>query len=105
MPPPSGSRIAGGEGLDEARGTNCDGDGQKALDVIADEAFRAALEGSDVRFYASEEREEADEIGPSGTLALAIDPLGGSRAEFQAFLAAEKARLGPIAKAAHMKED
>ena len=36
---------------------------------------------------------------------LAIDPLGGSRAEFQAFLAAEKARLGPIAKAAHMKED
>lgn len=36
---------------------------------------------------------------------LAIDPTGGSRADFRAFLAAEKARLGPIAKAAGMKED
>ena len=36
---------------------------------------------------------------------LAIDPMGGSRAEFRAFLAAEKARLAPIAKAAQMKED
>jgi tripartite-type tricarboxylate transporter receptor subunit TctC len=34
-----------------------------------------------------------------------IDPVGGTRAEFVKFLAAEKARLGPIAKAADMKED
>jgi len=39
-------RIARGgiaENLADARGTNSDGDGQKALDVIADDAFRAAL--------------------------------------------------------------
>ena len=34
-----------------------------------------------------------------------IDPAGGSRADFAKFLAGEKARLGPIAKAANMKED
>lgn len=34
-----------------------------------------------------------------------IDPVGGSRADFAKFLAGEKARLGPIAKAANMKED
>ena len=36
---------------------------------------------------------------------LAIDPVGGSRADFRQFLAAEKARLEPVAKAAQMKED
>jgi tripartite-type tricarboxylate transporter receptor subunit TctC len=36
---------------------------------------------------------------------MAIDPQGGSREEFQKFLAAEKARLAPIAKAAQMRED
>jgi tripartite-type tricarboxylate transporter receptor subunit TctC len=34
-----------------------------------------------------------------------IDPAGGNRAEFAKFLAGEKARLGPIAKAANMRED
>ena len=34
-----------------------------------------------------------------------IDPVGGTRAEFASFIAGEKARLGPIAKAAGMKED
>lgn len=34
-----------------------------------------------------------------------IDPVGGSRAEFVKFLAAEKGRLAPIVKAAHMTED
>lgn len=34
-----------------------------------------------------------------------IDPVSGSRADFSKFLAGEKARLGPIAKAANMKED
>lgn len=75
-------RIARG-GLDEAlhldtEGANSDGDAQKALDVIADDAFRAGLEGSDIRFFASEEQEDAIELNPQGTLALAIDPLDGS---------------------------
>ncbi len=34
-----------------------------------------------------------------------IDPIGGTRVEFLKFLDSEKARLGPIAKAAQMKED
>jgi len=34
-----------------------------------------------------------------------IDPVGGTRAEFSKFLAAEKARLAPVAKAAQMRED
>jgi tripartite-type tricarboxylate transporter receptor subunit TctC len=34
-----------------------------------------------------------------------IDPMGGSREDFRKFLASEKARLGPIAKAAAMQAD
>ena len=34
-----------------------------------------------------------------------IDPMGGTRADFVKFLGSEKARLGPIAKAANMRED
>jgi tripartite-type tricarboxylate transporter receptor subunit TctC len=34
-----------------------------------------------------------------------IDPQGGSREDFQKFLASEKARLGPLAKAAQMQAD
>jgi tripartite-type tricarboxylate transporter receptor subunit TctC len=34
-----------------------------------------------------------------------IDPLGGSRADFQKFLAEEKARLGKVTQQGHMKED
>jgi tripartite-type tricarboxylate transporter receptor subunit TctC len=34
-----------------------------------------------------------------------IDPQGGSREDFRKFLAAEKARLGPVAKAAQMQAD
>lgn len=75
-------RIARG-GLDEAlhldtAAANADGDAQKALDVIADDEFRAALHGSDIRFLASEEQDAAVEVNPAGTLALAIDPLDGS---------------------------
>lgn len=74
-------RIARGgltEELGEARGQNADGDGQKALDVIADDAFQVALAGSAVRFYASEEQEVVRELNPEGAFALAIDPLDGS---------------------------
>jgi len=74
-------RIARG-GIDEelggAKGTNSDGDSQKALDVIADEAFMSALAGSSVRYYASEEQDTVCELNATGTLALAIDPLDGS---------------------------
>jgi fructose-1,6-bisphosphatase I len=63
--------------LAASAGTNAGGDGQKALDVIADEAFMAALASSAVAHYASEEQDEIVSFGP-GTLALAIDPLDGS---------------------------
>lgn len=66
------------ETLGDAVGVNADGDGQKALDVIADAAFVAALQGSDVAFYASEEQDHAQTLNPGGTFALAIDPLDGS---------------------------
>ncbi|MEP0209592.1 MAG: class 1 fructose-bisphosphatase [Paracoccaceae bacterium] len=74
-------RIARGgidENLADARGTNLGGDGQKALDVIADDAFMEALKQSDVRYYASEEQDDAVILNPKGSLALAIDPLDGS---------------------------
>ncbi|WP_118132495.1 class 1 fructose-bisphosphatase [Oceanicella sp. SM1341] len=67
-----------GSPLGAAVGRNSDGDGQKALDVIADEAFAAILPGKGVRWLASEEREGATQIDPRGPLALAIDPLDGS---------------------------
>ncbi|PCD76861.1 class 1 fructose-bisphosphatase [Pseudothioclava arenosa] len=73
-------RIARGSieaDLAASAGTNAGGDGQKALDVIADEAFMAALRGSAVAFYASEEQDDIVAMG-TGTLALAIDPLDGS---------------------------
>lgn len=59
-------------------GSNTDGDNQKALDVMADEAFAAGLRGTGIRWYASEEQETVEEIDADGPLALAIDPLDGS---------------------------
>lgn len=59
-------------------GENTDGDQQKALDVMADEMFMAALGATGVRFYASEEQEHVEELNPAGRYALAIDPLDGS---------------------------
>ena len=64
--------------MGEEVGENTDGDGQKALDIIADEMFFAALRGTQVRWYASEEREEVVPINEGGRLALATDPLDGS---------------------------
>ncbi|WP_172328357.1 class 1 fructose-bisphosphatase [Mangrovicoccus sp. HB161399] len=75
------ARIAAGplgDALGAEVGENADGDAQKALDVMADEAFLAAVAGTGVRHYASEERDEVLEVDPAGTLALAIDPLDGS---------------------------
>ncbi|MCA0871212.1 class 1 fructose-bisphosphatase [Seohaeicola saemankumensis] len=59
-------------------GSNTDGDSQKALDVLADDAFAADLKGTGIRWYASEERDTVDELDADGDLALAIDPLDGS---------------------------
>jgi D-fructose 1,6-bisphosphatase (EC 3.1.3.11) len=47
-----------------AVGGNADGDVQKALDIIADEMFFAALAGTAVRWYASEERENVVALTP-----------------------------------------
>ncbi|MGP3697947.1 class 1 fructose-bisphosphatase [Rhodobacter sp. NSM] len=71
------SRNALDDDLGAGVGTNAGGDGQKALDVIADDAFREALTGSAVAYYASEEQDEVVTLG-AGSLALAIDPLDGS---------------------------
>ncbi|SIO27161.1 D-fructose 1,6-bisphosphatase [Rhodovulum sp. ES.010] len=59
-------------------GENTDGDAQKALDVLADDAFAARLKSADVRWYASEEQDRVVELDPEGRYALAIDPLDGS---------------------------
>lgn len=67
-----------GGAMGEAVGANTDGDQQKALDIIADDAFSDALRGTGVRWYASEEQETVLEVDADGTLALAIDPLDGS---------------------------
>ncbi|MCA0043661.1 class 1 fructose-bisphosphatase [Celeribacter litoreus] len=67
-----------GGGLGAEVGANTDGDTQKALDVIADDAFATALKGTGIRWYASEEKETVVEIDRGGALALAIDPLDGS---------------------------
>jgi len=67
-----------GGALGAAVGTNLGGDGQKALDVMADAAFAAALRGASVRWYASEEQDTVVPLDPAGAYALAIDPLDGS---------------------------
>ena len=64
--------------LAAAVGTNLGGDGQKALDLIADDAYAAALRDTQVRWYASEEQDDVVGLNPKGNLALAIDPLDGS---------------------------
>lgn len=67
-----------GGALGAAVGQNTGGDQQKALDVMADEAFADALAQTSVRHYASEERDTVCTFAPQGRYALAIDPLDGS---------------------------
>lgn len=67
-----------GQSLAHQVGENSDGDGQKALDVLADDMFAAALKPTSVRWYASEEQEDAVLLNEAGKYALAIDPLDGS---------------------------
>ncbi|MBL4806467.1 MAG: class 1 fructose-bisphosphatase [Rhodobacteraceae bacterium] len=72
------SRGALGGALGKSVGKNSDGDQQKALDVMADAVFHAALKGLPVKYYASEEQQSIVTMNPDGHLALAIDPLDGS---------------------------
>ena len=59
-------------------GSNTGGDTQKALDLMADDAFFERLKTADVRWFASEERDDVEQLDPNGRFALAIDPLDGS---------------------------
>ncbi len=59
-------------------GDNLGGDTQKALDVMADDAFASALKGTGMKWYASEEQDIVVPIDEDGTYAIAIDPLDGS---------------------------
>ena len=67
-----------GQSLGHEVGENAGGDGQKALDVLADDMFEAALRQTSMRWYASEEQESVLALNPGGRYALAIDPLDGS---------------------------
>jgi fructose-1,6-bisphosphatase I len=57
---------------------NSDGDGQRKLDMVAEDLFSDALRGSPVAAYLSEEVEGAMLFDTDGLLAVAIDPLDGS---------------------------
>ena len=59
-------------------GLNTGGDGQKQLDIIADDIFYKSLKAAGVGFYASEERETIETLNKVGDLGVAIDPLDGS---------------------------
>jgi fructose-1,6-bisphosphatase I len=59
-------------------GASRDGDGQKALDVRAEELFVARLRHTPLAWLASEEQEEAVALSPGAPLALTLDPLDGS---------------------------
>ncbi len=61
-----------------AGSANSDGDGQKKLDLIAEDLFAAALRRAGVAAYLSEEVEEASLFDAKGVIAVAIDPLDGS---------------------------
>jgi fructose-1,6-bisphosphatase I len=61
-----------------AGSSNHDGDGQKELDLHANEIFVAALRGTGAGIVLSEEVEEPMPLDRGGTFAVAIDPLDGS---------------------------
>jgi fructose-1,6-bisphosphatase I len=81
----AGGRIAGvlahgplAGALSAKVGDSLDGDGQKALDVMAHDILRAALRGCAVREFASEEADLPETLDRSGILDVAVDPLDGS---------------------------
>ncbi len=62
----------------EVGATNADGDSQKRLDVLANEAVLAALNTTETAYFASEEEEAILTLHSGGALAVAVDPLDGS---------------------------
>ncbi|WP_284178484.1 class 1 fructose-bisphosphatase [Rhabdaerophilum sp. SD176] len=69
--------LAGALGADTGA-VNLDGDSQKTLDVLADEAFSAAIEAAGAAAILSEELEAPRILREEGGLVVAIDPLDGS---------------------------
>ena len=59
-------------------GENADGDGQKALDVLADQLIEQCLAKTSLFAYLSEERDQPVSLLASGKLICACDPLDGS---------------------------
>jgi fructose-1,6-bisphosphatase I len=75
------SRIAGGALVaDHAAlvGDSLDGDGQKALDLWANDTLTAALTAAGVGAIASEEDDEPIHVGGPSGVVVATDPLDGS---------------------------
>ena len=70
--------LAGALGA-AAGGANADGDVQKKLDVLANDAVLKALRACPaVAYYASEEEDEIQSLRADGGYAVAVDPLDGS---------------------------
>ena len=69
--------LAGALGA-ETGGANADGDAQKKLDVLANDAVLHALEQAPVAYFASEEEDEILSLTAGGAMAVAADPLDGS---------------------------
>ena len=70
--------LAGALGA-AAGGANADGDVQKKLDVLANDAVLKALRACEaVAYFASEEEEEIQSLRAGGACAVAVDPLDGS---------------------------
>jgi fructose-1,6-bisphosphatase I len=68
--------LAGAMGA--ARGDNADGDVQKELDIVANDAVVEALQDAPISCLVSEEFEEPLLMRPNTPLYVAIDPLDGS---------------------------
>ena len=71
--PPLAGRLGAATGA-----ANSDGDGQRKLDLVAEDLFAGALRKAPVACYLSEEVDEALLFDGAGVLAVAIDPLDGS---------------------------
>lgn len=69
--------LAGGLGSDTGS-ANTDGDAQKTLDVLANDAVLDALKGAPVAYFASEEEDAILTLAPDAPYAVATDPLDGS---------------------------
>ncbi len=59
-------------------GESNDGDGQKALDLYANNIYKRRLQEAGAASMASEEEHGVAELNPAGAIAVAIDPLDGS---------------------------